>query len=255
MGNICDCIDDDTEKEEKEELLDLEDRAKAFVTVRTFHHPSTEEGKYRLEHETEIQNKRWEWYKKNSKLFALILKNNGFDEEDIKCSMDGTKPIGMKIEFFNEFKQLLFNSIKEISNRMESDYPDLGDIRVVLQGSYTVGYSSNPLKGDRYIPNYLFMPSKKSDYDFRCFAENLDGYVDKLRKDGIEIDDRANKGKPEVIKPKSVSNIFPEFTKLIKDFEEISKKYFDGKSVKLQITVFTKNINFEAYPWDFEMKK
>ena len=264
MGTLESCCGGSDDKERTQNTTkrdnkvydnDLEQQAKDFKLDRKKYYDG-EEGKYRGENAKEIQNKRWEWYQKNTKLFSLILKNNGFDDEDIKLSMEHSKPLGMKQAFYDKFIELINTAVKKANIRLKEEYPDIGKVRVILQGSYTVGYSSNPFKGARYIPNYLFMPDKKSDYDFRCYAEGLDGYVEKLRKDGKEIKDRSefDPNQSHLIRPKSVGIIFPEFTELEKEFETLSKEYFDGKSVRLQISVVTKNIDFEPNEWDYEIK-
>eukprot|EP00483_Globobulimina_turgida_P011500 UN11522 len=97
----------------------------------------------------------------------------------------------MKMGLFNDFKKDLFKTINQAKVRIQKELGQELKPRVILQGSYTVGYSSNPFKGDRYIPTYLFDPTQKSDYDFRLYADGLDTYVEKLRNDGIEIKDRS----------------------------------------------------------------
>ena len=233
--------------------LDLEQQARDYTLSRKKHYDG-EEGEFRGANAVYIQYQRWLWFEKNLTLFNMVLKQNGFDEEDIKLSAQHKKPLGMKQALYDEFKQLLNTTVPKAQSRLKEEYPDAGKIRIILQGSYTVGYSSNPFKGDRYKPNWLFMPNKKSDYDFRCYAKGLDGYVEKLRKDGKEIKDRGSQGKPHIIYPKSIGVIFPEFKTLEDEFETLSKKYFDGKSVRLQISVVTKNIEFEPNPWDYEMQ-
>ena len=243
-----------SENDKTQQFL-LREEANAFELNRIKHKSYTEEGKFRLDNARMIQYKRWEWYQENSELFSLILQNAGFNKEDIDLSMKHIKPLGMVSDFYDEFQTLVANSTDIIAKRMSNEYPDLdfGKLRIVLQGSYTVGYSSNPRKGDRYIPNYLFKPDKNSDYDFRCFSPGLSKYIELLRQKGIEILDRGSTGTAYIIKPKSINVIFPEFDDLIKDFRHLSKKYNDGNEIDLQITVYSENIGFEPNPWDYEL--
>ena len=83
----------------------------------------------------------------------------------------------------------------------------------------------------------------------------MDGYIDKLRKDGKQIQDRSEQGKPWVIDPDSINVVFPEFAQLIDQFQQISKKYSNGRVIPLQISVLTKYSAFEANPWDFEVEE
>ena len=237
--------------------IGLELQAKDFQLSRKKHYDG-EEGIFRGENGVYIQYQRYLWWQKNTKLFSLVLKNNDFKEEDIKLSNEHKKPLGMVQEFYDEFKKMIVIAVQKVNKRLieDKEYPDIGKIRVILQGSYTMGFSQNPFKGDRYIPNWLFMPKKKSDYDFRCFASGLNGYVEKLRKDGKEIKDRSefDEAQSHMIRPFSVGVIFPEFKDLENEFEEKSKKFNDGKEIRLQISLVTKNILFEPNPWDYEIE-
>ena len=249
-------LKDAVQEEEKKDdslRLDLEQQARDFKLSRKKHYDG-EEGEFRGNNDVYIQYQRWLWYTKNTTLFSKVLKNNGFEEEDIKLSNEHKKPLGMKQGFYDEFVKLLKETIPKAQARVKEEYPDIGKIRVILQGSYTVGYSSNPFKGDRYIPNWLFMPDKKSDYDFRCYAKGLNGYIEKLRKDGKEIQDRSefDKDQAHLIRPHSIGVVFPEFKGLEDEFATLSKKYY-GKAIRLQISLVTKNILFEPNPWDYEI--
>eukprot|EP01084_Bolivina_argentea_P092679 166717_1 len=242
-------------KNDEEKLSDLEKRAKEFKLSRFKAKIGTEESDWRTANTLDIMQKRWKWYQDNIELFSLVLQNNGFEKKDIECAINGTKPLGMKIGLYNDFKQNLCAAINKAKLRIKNELGNRKlNLRVILQGSYVVGYSSNPFKGDRHIPNWLFDPTKKSDYDFRCYGEGLDEYVEQLRNNGMKIEDRSkyNPDQYYMILPSSVGKVFPEFEALGKQFDELSKKHI-GKKVRLQISVVTKNINFEPNPWDMEI--
>jgi len=232
---------------------DLQRQAAEWKQNRTYYGQG-EEDKFRGENAMDIMQKRWQWYQDNKQLFALILKNHGFAEEDISASMEHTRPLGMTAALYGEFTKLLRTAAQAAMNRVRSEHPELqlGELMIVLQGSYIVGYSSNPRKGDRYIPNWLFDPTNKSDYDFRCYAHGFDQYVTKLRESGTEIKDWGG-DRSHIIRPEYIGVMFPEFEKLIEDFKELTKKYFNGKSVGLQVTVMTKDTTAKPFPWDFQV--
>eukprot|EP01084_Bolivina_argentea_P231110 389825_1 len=119
----------------------------------------------------------------------------------------------MKLDLYTAFKEELFKSVNAAQKRISSESGKNMKLRIVLQGSYVPGYSSNPRKGDRYIPNYLFDPSKKSDFDFRVYGDGLDEYVKYLRDNGKEIEDRG-KDQEHLIQPESITVVITEFAGL-----------------------------------------
>ncbi len=254
------------------------------------HYSPEKEKDFRFKNARDLQNKRWKWYQNNTELWKLVLRNHGFAADDIECAVNDTKPLGMNRGLFNEFKQALFASVATAQKRIKKEAKQSLKLRVVLQGSYVYGFSQNPIKGDRYVPNWLFIPSNKSDFDFRCYGEGVDAYVAHLRKalepkvsklkkeakklkdsgkkkeakkkeseaEAYIVHDRATKyndtASAHLIIPASVGLIFPEFKALEKTFLALSEKHM-GKKVKLQVSLFTKNINFEPNPWNMEMVK
>lgn len=129
-----------------------------------------EEKNYRISNEAELQEKRWEWVQTNPEEYINLLRKAGLSDESISAMSTRKFPLGFKDEEqYERYRSDLFKTLQQISNNS-----GIIGFRVIQQGSYITGYSSNPRKGDRTLPNHIF--GKNSDLDLRITARNLDEY-------------------------------------------------------------------------------
>eukprot|EP01083_Nonionella_stella_P287346 978053_1 len=129
-----DAADDEKKTADKFDDPDLEKQAKEYIlsnfTPQTFNRfflsrekarINTPESDYRTANVKEIQNKRFKWYEDNIKLFSLVLRTAGFKDEDIKCSIDGTKPLGMTKPLYDDFNKELAIYVNKANQRITKE--------------------------------------------------------------------------------------------------------------------------------------
>ena len=128
------------------------------------------------------------------------------------------------------------------------DLKDLGDvlqrrtkhpITFIQQGSSCVGFSTNPLKGRRFLPTHVYQ-EETSDTDFRFFGTGLA----KIAEEG-GYRSTSYWNKYGVMKPKWTTHIFPETRSFIQKWTPRIR----GRRIQL-IPILRANTLCTLQPWD-----
>jgi len=181
---------------------------------------------------------RWDWYVNNIGTFVNLLREQGYSEEEISDLLKRKRLLGFEsIEKFQEY----VNDITTIIREIESTTP-VKNLRVVLQGSNITGYSANPLKGSRFLPDYVYDAKLGSDLDFRILGDNIPELINELRNKGIQVSTKVGGGRDHILEPDDVLTVFPQWKSLI-----------DKHNGALQVIVFLKNVSFYTCPWEYEL--
>jgi len=202
-----------------------------------------------------IMSKRWEWVQNNPEKYVNLMRKGGMKDERIQDCLNGTCPL----DFADPAQfQKCQGSLRELGRKLHKIITDAGVkvehpvFRVIQQGSSIPGYSSNPRKGRRYVPNYLYDATKGSDTDFRVVLSGLKEYVQILRTKGtasrpgpIKIETKSVY--PDMVEPDSAAKVFPELGAWIEEWQKIMK-------TEIQITMNMKSDDpaFEPKEWDNE---
>merc|ERR1712061_369811 len=114
------------------------------------------------------------------------LRKAGFEDTDIQLCMRREKPLDfVSMEEYVECKADLMQAAARIEKRT-----GITHIRFVQQGSSVTGFSTNPLKGERFVPTHLYHAG--SDTDFRLTGEGIEKALEQIIADGGKLDRREN---------------------------------------------------------------
>jgi hypothetical protein len=176
--------------------------------------------------------------------FTNTLREANFSDEDIQRAFDRKQPLDFtSLQAYEECVKDLEDVRKTIERRT-----GVKNLRCVQQGSSIPGFSTNPNKGHRYLPNYL-TDRVKSDTDLRFSGDGMKEYIEKVRLEGKTVN--VKKYAPHLIDNYDGSNgiLFPEL-------EAMAKKWVDDKRVYLtvQFTIFEEyKPYFEPGFWDNDL--
>lgn len=114
-----------------------------------------EENQWRCDNAKLIQETRWQWVKDNPHDFVNLMRHMEFTDESIQAMIDRDRPLDFKSRAdFEECTNDLSDCAAKIKERT-----GITNMRFIQQGSSITGYSSNPRKGERFTPNYLYAPN------------------------------------------------------------------------------------------------
>ncbi len=193
----------------------------------------------RMKNSSEIQWARWQWMNDNPIDYVNLMRQQGYLDEDIQHMLSRKKPLDFdSIEDFEQFK----SEVRELQGQLTADY-QLKNLRFIQQGSSITGFSTNPRKGDRDIPNYIFNKAEGSDLDFRIHADNIESIYDPNK--GIELKTQPGL-EIRLIEPSSAGVVVPELI----TFADVWKTKIKQD---MQFTlVLDYNKEFEPKHWDWE---
>lgn len=179
----------------------------------------------------EIQEARWDWIRDHPATYINMLRESGISDKDIQAMSLRQKPLDFKtreqyLTFQSQFRDAFFQDT------------ELVDAVFVQQGSSVAGYSSNPRKGDRFIPNYLF--GKDSDIDIKVSSEGL---ADVLRRHPRASELKFKEFDPDILEPESVPLVFPKLS-------EVTNRWSKKLKRPIQVIVFTQPDRLTIKPWD-----
>ena len=207
------------------------------VTLSTGKLPAgSSEGQYRVRHAQALQFERWSWVQTFTPEYVGLLQKAGISYESIEAMALRRYPLGFASEEqFASYREDLRQTLDRVTERS-----GLKEFRVIQQGSYVTGYSSNPLKGDRSIPNHIF--NSESDLDLRISASGLAEHV---KTNNISFETRELY--PNLVKPDQLMKILPELDQFRKLWEERL-----GRRLQITIDLYPTE-QFEPKPWDWEL--
>lgn len=201
------------------------------------------EGKWRLANVRQCQMLRWIWSQKHPSKWINMLRNAGLEDTDIQLCLLRAKPFDFfSLEDYTECKTDLMRVAARIEKRT-----GVTGIRFVQQGSSITGYSSNPLKGERYVPTHLYHAG--SNTDFRLTCEGIEKVIEQVIADGGKVD--QHEGFP-ILYPHSAQVVFPEL-------EDISRKWksrLRGEANHIQFTIVIDS-KYQGFPpnlWDLPIR-
>jgi len=206
------------------------------------------ESDFRNTNAQDIMRKRWDWVQANPKKYVNLMRKAGMDDIKIQNCLDRTCPLDFKDPA--QYQELQ-GSLRELGRKLYKTITDAGVkvphpvFRVIQQGSSIPGYSSNPRKGQRYVPNYLYDPKKGSDTDIRVYLAGLDEYVKILEKNGTVVQTKSVY--PHMVEPNNAHVVFPELGAWIYEWQI-------KLDTEVQVTLNMKPNDpaFEPNEWDNE---
>ncbi|MCP3940677.1 MAG: hypothetical protein GY710_04250 [Desulfobacteraceae bacterium] len=198
---------------------------------------STSEYHYRLKNVKVLQNARWLWVQNHPEDYVNLLRKAGITDKAISAMSERKYPLGFSNQDqYDTYVMELINVMQTIEKKY-----NIHKIRVVQQGSYITGYSSNPRKGSRKLPDHIF--HKESDLDFRMSGVGIGIYIKTLKKKPKAWDDA-----PNLLYPDSVGEVFPEVQFFLEKWASIIGR-------QIQATIDTDpGPEFEPNPWDWEIQ-
>jgi hypothetical protein len=169
---------------------------------------SDENYRDRMENSKEIQWRRWEWMNRNPETYVNLMREQGENDADIQQMLSRQKPLDFdNLVDFEAFKI----DVKSLKLQLTEAY-ELAALRFIQQGSSITGFSTNPVKGDRDVPNYIYNKAEGLDLDFRVYSQNLQDLYD--QSNNIEL-----KSRPELsvrlVEPSSARDLMPELQSFI----------------------------------------
>ena len=153
-----------------------EEFSKKYISTKYIHDYSSPEAKERLEEVEETQFKRWKWAVKNVKTLVNMFREAGHTDKKIQNMFEGVPFCFPDAEFFHNFCE----SLKELCKQIEETLP-LKHAGIVITGSSVVGFSQNPLKGEKDTPSKI-TSSEKSDVDICVYAHGVEKWFEFLRE-------------------------------------------------------------------------
>ena len=197
----------------------------------------TLESDYRIQNAGSLQQKRWDWIQSMPTEYLIALQQTpGILPDDVVDLIKGNRPLGFSSNLqYNQFTSELKEAFQKISRETT-----LTGFRVIQQGSWVTGYSSNPRKGQRVVPSHLF--NENSDLDFRITAKGIEKYVGQL-KDPIKYKQYYE----NIIEPDQLIKVFPEL-------DAFSSHWTQKLGRDIQISIVVPPVeNFDPKPWDQEL--
>jgi len=213
-------------------------RAASGIVIQRFKlkDKKSEDYQYRMNNGWKLLYERWDWYVNNIGTFVNLLREQGYSDQEISDCIHRKRFLGFaSVENFEEYKSDIVKILKDI----EATTP-VKNFRCILQGSNIAGYSSNPLKGSRSLPDYVYDAKLGSDMDFRILGDNIPQLIDQIRSTGVEIATKVGGERSHILEPSSVSLVFPQFQPLI-----------DKHGGSLQVIVYMKDVIFFPCPWEY----
>jgi len=166
------------------------------------------------------------------------MRKAGISDESIEAMSLRIYPLGFSSEEqYLEYKDNILSVLKEFE-----DSSSISNLRIIQQGSYVAGYSSNPRKGMRSIPTHIY--NEESDLDFRLSGTGIKEYIN-----SNDLHPEVKLYFPDLVEPDQLSVVFPQLEDCLETWR---KKLGRG----IQVTISMKlGPEFEPLPWDWEWKR
>jgi len=183
---------------------------------------------------------RWRWIQANPEKYVNLLRMKGYSDDDIQMLCDRKKPLDFEtVEDYKECVDDIERMGKDICRRTK-----MKDIQFIQQGSSCLGFSTNPVKGRRFIPTHAYHSG--SDTDFRFTATGIQDYIQKCAEEGKDVTTRE--GAEHILAPHKAVPLFPEI-------EKFSEKWAPrlrakAKHVQFSTVVDPDHAFFRAKLWD-----